>query len=407
MNTSSKVFRKRNALVAAAVCCALAAAPSWGQTAFGSSTTIVVPLVSNTATFTSTVWVYNPNGADVTVGVDYFDANNTATPGPKVCGDIVVPANGTVQFTLPSACTLEPGSHFGQMIVSDTAGTNPIFAYVRTQSTANAGLSVEGFPSANFATDTTNVTGLRGKNVDQSLTTYQSNCFVGAQADAVDYVIRLFDAAGAQVGSDVSGSLNAFEQVRYLNVFAAAATSPDTEFENVRAEFTRTSAGTQQMIGFCTVQDNATFSADFRIAKTMTPPPAPPSDLALLATWNGAIQTLLPGTGVFEFVGSTSVTLGATTNVAAYGGGWFAKQSAGPGTLELGVCSQNQAGPGPITVLGSTTTVSVTSSEIFRSAGGSGTLAAGTYTIGLCAQNVGFNSVNKNGNSSGFVFETP
>ena len=338
--------------------------------------------------------------------LDYFDANSTATPGAKVCSDVVIPANGATQFSIPAVCTLEDNPHFGLLVASDTAGTNPIFGYARTQNNANAGFSVEGFPVANFATGTANAIGLRGST--NPAPAYQTNCFVASQADAVSYDLKLFDGAGTQIGSTVSGSLNAFEQVRYLDMFATAAAPAATDFENVRAEFTRTSAGTQQMVGFCTVQDNATFGADFRIAKAITPPPSPPpSNLVLTATWNGTIQTLLAGLVDMEFVGSTSVTLNASTTIAAYGGGWFAKQSVGLGSVDLGVCYQDQAGSGPITLMGTATNISVNGGEVWHDANGSATLAAGTYTVGLCALNLGVNSVNKNGHSSGFIFTTP
>ena len=67
---------------------------------------------------------------------------------------------------------------------------------------------VEGFPSANFATDTTNVTGLRRT---AAAPTYDTNCFVAAQATPITYDLRLFDAAGTQIGTTLSGALNEFE----------------------------------------------------------------------------------------------------------------------------------------------------------------------------------------------------
>jgi len=402
----------RGAIAAVIICGALGATPAVAQTAFGSSKTIVFPVLANTVTFTSTVTLYNPNGSDVTVGLDFFDANNTAVPGPKPCSDILVPANGTVAFTLASQCTLDPTtSHFGPLIASDNAGTSEIFGYSRTENNASAGFSIEGFPSENFATDTTNVTGLRGST--NVAPTHQSNCFVTAQADAITYDMNLFDGTtGAQIGSTVSGVLNPFEQFRYLDVFSpTVANAPAaTDFSNVRAEFTRTSVGTQQMVAFCTVQDNATFGADFRIAKAVTPPPPPPppppvGELVLAGTWNGTISSLLVGSPR-AFAGTpTAVVLASAGSISAYGGGWFARNSSGgAGSLSLGVCYQDQSGPGPITVMGSTTTYSVSGSQTWHYAAGTAALPAGTYNVGLCAQDIGSNALNKNGNTSGFVF---
>ena len=147
-------LRKRGALAATAVCYALAAGTAAGQTAFGSSTAIVFPLTANTSTFTSTVTLFNPNPAPVTVGLNYYDANNTTVPGQKPCTDIVVAANSSVEFGVPAQCTLDPDvGHFGQLIAFDVAATSQIYGYSRTQNNAGAGFSVEGFPSANFSTE--------------------------------------------------------------------------------------------------------------------------------------------------------------------------------------------------------------------------------------------------------------
>ena len=404
----------QTAIAAALIGSALAATPAAAQTAFGSSTTIVFPVAANTSTFTTTVTLYNPNVSDVTVGLDFFDANNTLVPGSKPCNDILVPANGSVAFTLQSQCTLDPAtSHFGPLIATDNAGTNQIFGYSRVENTASHGFSIEGFPSDNFATDTTNVTGLVGSTNPGPA--HQSNCFVTSQADAITYDMKLFDGAtGAQIGSTVSGSLNAFEQIRYLDVFSASPNGVGAaagEYSNVRAEFTRTSAGSQQMVAFCTVQDNATLGADFRIAKAMTPVPPPPppppvGTLVLASTWNGTLPSILTGLPLSFVSTPTSVALASGGNLSAYGGGWFARNSAGgAGSLQLAVCYQDQSGPGPVTVMGSTTTYSISGSQTWRYAAGSAAVPAGTYNVGLCAQNVGTNSINKNGNTSGFVFQ--
>jgi len=67
----------RDSIAAAVICGALGATPAVAQTAFASSTTIVFPVVASTATFTTTVTLYNPNGSDVTVGLDYFDGSDS------------------------------------------------------------------------------------------------------------------------------------------------------------------------------------------------------------------------------------------------------------------------------------------------------------------------------------------
>src|SRR4051812_7722812 len=94
---------------AAVVCSMVGSGTALAQTTFGSSTTIVFPVIAATSVFTGQVTLYNPNGTDITVGLDYFDANNTSIPGSKLCNDIAVPANRSVQFVLATQCTLGAG----------------------------------------------------------------------------------------------------------------------------------------------------------------------------------------------------------------------------------------------------------------------------------------------------------
>jgi hypothetical protein len=73
--------------------------------------------------------------------------------------------------------------------------------------------------------------------------------------------LRLFnDSTGAQVGGTLTGSLTAFQQFRYLDVFGInGVNAPAGDQANIRAEFTQTSGGSANLIGFCTVQDNTSF----------------------------------------------------------------------------------------------------------------------------------------------------
>jgi hypothetical protein len=286
----------------ALACAMLGSGAALAQTSLGSSTSIVFPVVAATATFTGHLTLFNPNGGDITVGLHYFDADNLPSPGPKPCTDVVVPANRSVQFDLAVQCTLGAGSHFGVLVASDNAGTNQFYGYSRTDNNAGAGFSIEGFPLADFSDNTSNVIGLKS---GFGSPTYQTNCFVEALADPVTYDLALFDdATGAQIGSTISGGLGAFAQVRYLDVFAAAGAAPG-DYSNVRAQFTRTSVGTQNLVGFCTVQDNTSFGADFRIAKSATPAPVPISS----TPWGGSIPTIPSGTVTYIFAGPTATVV--------------------------------------------------------------------------------------------------
>ncbi|MEO8537661.1 MAG: hypothetical protein ABI533_09040, partial [Betaproteobacteria bacterium] len=133
---ASRMRGVREAIAAAVICGALGSAPAVAQTAFGASKVIVFPLVASTTSFTTSVTLYNPDASDLTVSVDYFDANNTLTPGAKPCSDVTVPANTSVAFTLASQCTLGAGSHFGLLIATDIAATHEFFGYSRTENTS-------------------------------------------------------------------------------------------------------------------------------------------------------------------------------------------------------------------------------------------------------------------------------
>ena len=387
-------------LVVLALGCALGAATARAQTAFGAATTIVFPVVASTSTFTGEVTLYNPNATDVTVGLNYYDANGLAAPGTKPCNDVLLPANESVQFTVASQCTLGPGSHFGLLAVSDLAFTHSVFGYSRTQNNAGAGFSIEGFPVSNFTMDTAYVAGLKRSAAPP---TYQTNCFVGSLSDPVTYDLSLYDdSTGTQVGSTVSGSLGAWELVRYLDIFSVAGAAAG-DYANVRAQFTRTSAGTQQMLGFCTVQDNVSFGADFRIAKSVLPAAVPVATVP----WAGPMITLFSNTLTYIFVGPTAtVNLAGTASVSAYGTGTFARQTGSPITISIGVCYQDQSGPGAVTPMGLPLSTHVSTIPLPYGVAGSTSLGAGVYNVGYCAQNNNAGAVNKNGNTSGFVIIT-
>jgi len=232
-----------------------------------------------------------------------------------------------------------------------------------------------------------------------------TNCFVSSLADPANYELALFDGStGAQIGSTLTGSLGSYQQFRYLDVFTAAGAAPG-DYANVRAEFTETSGTSSALIGFCTVQDNVSFGADFRIAKRDSPPP---QQVAFSAEWGGSIQTIASGTGGFIFAGPTiPVTLVGTARLSAYGSGAFARQSGPTVKPSIATCYQDQSGPGPVTTMGTPTDISVSTSIVSFGAAGSAVVPAATYNVGFCMQNNSAGSLNKNEMTSGFVFVTP
>lgn len=258
---------------AAAIAVSLFAGHTHAQTTAGIATTIIFPVTAQSTSFASQVTLFNPGPSLLTASVAFHEGNNSATPGPKVCNDVSVPAGRSIQFTLPTQCALGIGGHFGVLVVADKAvpQVNAFYGYMRVQNPQGVGFSIEGFPAQNFNNQVSNVTGLRKQAAAPG---YQTNCFVGSLDQPVSYQLKLFDdTTGTQIGGTLSGSLGAFQQYRYLDVFGAnGVNAPAGDRLNIRAQFTQTSGGAANLIGFCTVQDNTSFGADFRIAKSYGSP---------------------------------------------------------------------------------------------------------------------------------------
>jgi hypothetical protein len=214
--------------------------------------------------------------------------------------------------------------------------------------------------------------------------------------------MKLFDdASGAQIGSTVSGSLNPFELFRYLDVFSAVGAAPG-DYANVRAQFIRTSVDSQPLVGFCTVQDNTSFGADFRIAKTEAPPP-PDVQTLTSVNWGGAMFTLNSNQATYVFMGPTATAmLNVAGTITVSGGGEF-KTNGGTASVTAAVCYQDAVALGALTSMGtpSSFTASISTTRPFLS--GSASLPAGTYNVGLCATNATNSPVQKNGNTIGVV----
>lgn len=264
-------FPTRAGLLAVA-CLAFSGTVS-AQSPSGFASIIHIPVAVNTASFASTIFVHNPNGTAVNAQFTYNGASITVTPGAVDCGLHAIPAGSTVSFDFGSLCPLNAGSNFGTLRISETNNGNlPIAAYTRVQSpVAGNGFSIEGFPIGGFANDT-GVSVVLGLRRDSAPPGYQSNCFVSSIGEAVTVNVSLFDSGNTQIGTTQVVPLAAGDTVRLLEVFGAAG-APDGPYSNVRAEFRQDAAttGNPSYSAFCTVQNNTTFDADFRIAKAATP----------------------------------------------------------------------------------------------------------------------------------------
>lgn len=243
------------------------------QSPNGFASIIHVPVVVSTGTFHTTLFIHNPGGS-VSVNAVYYGATGTADAGaPLNCGNINIPSGRTESFDIASLCSFSGASNFGtlRLVEGDNKDTHPIAAYTRVQSFTGNGFSIEGFPLADFSNSVGNsvVLGLRRDAAEPG---YGSNCFASSIGDPVNVTMSLFDSANAAVGTPYTFTLAANETQRVLDVFATVG-APEGDYSNVRAQFSLAAGnvGNPSFSAFCTVQNNTSFDADFRIAKTVAP----------------------------------------------------------------------------------------------------------------------------------------
>lgn len=262
----------RKAILGGLLMLASAASPALAQTTDGYHSIIRLPLVASTSTFTSTIYIHNPldfgNGT-INVAPFYYGATGTPTGG-VACTVLAIPQGHTFAGNLASMCPLNAGSNFGQVYLQEVDAENhPFSGYSRVESFSGNGFSVEGFSPGAFHNNLSYsyVTGLKRQAAAPQ---YQSNCFVSALFEAVDVTVALLDAAGTQIGSTQTYTLASAQTIRILDIFTAVG-APATDFSNVTARFYENTTGEPAYMAFCTVQNNTSFDADFRIAKDARP----------------------------------------------------------------------------------------------------------------------------------------
>jgi hypothetical protein len=135
------------------------------------------------------------------------------------------------------------------------------------QTPSGNGFSVEGIfdpPSCGTVRD------VLGLVRQAAAPTYQSNCFVqNRESRNGRVVVTLATGNGQSIAANIE-DLQPGEMIRLLDVFATLG-APDGDYDNVRASFESiTPLGGGYPVNFsagCTVQNNTSFDADFRIAK--------------------------------------------------------------------------------------------------------------------------------------------
>ncbi len=234
----------------------------------GAGTTIVIPLVASTASFTSEIQIKDQSGTARTVNIQFYEAESSITPGPKTCAAVSLGALESKTVTVAGQCTLTADSHHGFLILSDGSANKDklFFAYSRVSNPQGIGFTVEGFPIGHIGGGDSNseVDGVKRTAATGSAPAFQTNCFVATLDDPVDYSVST-DASGSQ---PIFDSLAPFQMRRYLDIYAAT-NSDAGDHLNTTVFFQKTTPSQfpNTLLGFCTVQDNTSFGADFRISK--------------------------------------------------------------------------------------------------------------------------------------------
>ena len=245
------------------------ATPAVAQTSNAYGTIIRIPIVANTSTYTSTIFIHNPTDlANGTINVlpIYYGAVGTAT-GAVACTLQTLASGETKQVNFASICPLGAGWNFGQVYLYEIdAANHPFAAYSRVEAFSGNGFSVEGFPPSNFHNNlgSSYVTGLKRQ---AAFPTYQTNCFVAALNEPVTVLASLRSSTNVTIGTPTNYVLAANQTIRLLDIFATLG-APAGDYSNVTAAFSENLAtGEPAFMAYCTVQNNTSFDADFRIAK--------------------------------------------------------------------------------------------------------------------------------------------
>ncbi|OGT58975.1 MAG: hypothetical protein A3E01_09485 [Gammaproteobacteria bacterium RIFCSPHIGHO2_12_FULL_63_22] len=257
---------------------------SAAQTPDGYHIMQVFPVVVHTGSFTQQFNFTSPTSGGVLLRPKFFPAEGTpqAASGPIDCPDFFL--TGFASFaSLRAICPALPstGSIFGFLHVQGMAASLPdnmavrvpLFAgFSRVSNPAGAGFSVEAFPVSAFSSAYTLVNGIKRVAATGSTPAYQTNCFIGnmnllAPGSQDPLTIGYIVTVGAtSYAAEVN--LPPGRMVRILDIFAAAGV-PAGNVTNASVIFTPYyfSENKAAVMSFCTVQDNTSFGADFRIGK--------------------------------------------------------------------------------------------------------------------------------------------
>jgi hypothetical protein len=263
-------------LLAGCLGAALACSQASAQSTDGYHAIQVFPMVTDTASFAQRFNFRNPNTTSITIKTRYYPANTFTAQSPLDCSDVVVAGlKAATVNSLRDLCGagLPGGSQFGFLYMYQTGGDKnlPFAAFSRVSNPLGMGFTEESFPAHTFTSADAVVNGIRRLSAQNGQPAYQTNCFVGILNEVsgtgtttpIQYQVN--DKDGNVIGSG-SLSLKAGQIQRLFDVFATAG-APALDYNDARFSIKETGVTDPGLMAYCTVQDNTSFSADFRIAK--------------------------------------------------------------------------------------------------------------------------------------------
>jgi hypothetical protein len=275
-NQETPVNTFKKLAIAAGLCAAGFSSPTVNaQSTDGFHTIQIFPVVVDSGSFTQKFTFRNPNASAVNIAMWYFPGGGPQTT-QTLCGTYTINPDSDRTFdTLRSICPgLAAGSNFGFLWTYEVDATNlPYSGFSRVANPQGNGFAVEAFSASQFTSANATVPGLRRSAATISAPSFQTNCFVGVMPDytgpvtgTVPVTLTLYNSANTSIGQSfvniVPGTVT-----RLLDVFAAMG-APGGDHVNARLDvYENYPAGEPGIFAFCTVQDNTSLGADFRIAK--------------------------------------------------------------------------------------------------------------------------------------------
>jgi hypothetical protein len=239
----------------------------------------VFPVVVDSTSFTQrfSFRASSFDGSPAVLSPRYFPAQGTTQGTPIDCPSFEVPFGGKTFDGLRAVCpSLAGGSQYGFLAIEQTSAKPIAFSgFSRVSNPQGAGFTVEAVPTHDFTAAFSTAAGLRRTAASAGAPAFQTNCFIGlvgehgAVAQTTRVLVGLLDENGEQLGDALSYYLLPGQMVRLLDVFSTVGAPPgDHDRATLVARQVMMDGDPRPgILSFCTVQDNTSFGADFRIAK--------------------------------------------------------------------------------------------------------------------------------------------